>query len=192
MASLCKDSQRVGETETLALIIATLLTQPEAKDAVKYVILAIWSYVESILDLRTLLDGGKVSFFKTPADWNSDLWTLVSDVYSGRKAKEGSGFKVDYGGYLLAFAAMTPIRTSAGRACDLIEEHIRRNEDYKNIRMDRMLYKADMLAEYQAKPLFLSFVPLFTGEWKVYDHSYKRRISYVDGEELLTQTKGPP
>ena len=192
MASLCKDSQRVGETETLALIIATLLTQPEAKDAVKYVILAIWSYVESILDLRTLLDGGKVPFFKTPADWNSDLWTLVSDVYSGRKAKEGSGFKVDYGGYLLAFAAMTPIRTSAGRACDLIEEHIRRNEDYKNIRMDRMLYKADMLAEYQAKPLFLSFVPLFTGEWKVYDHSYKRRISYVDGEELLTQTKGPP
>ena len=192
MASICQDSERVGETEVLALIIATLLTQPELKDAVKYVILAIWSYVESILDIRTLLDGGKVPFVKSPSDWNSDLWTLVSDVYSGRKAKEGSGFKVDYSGYLLAFAAMTPLRTSAGRACDLIEEHIRRSEEYKNIRMDRMLYRADMLAEYQAKPLFLSFVPLFTGEWKVYDYSYKRRLSYVDGEELLQMTKGPP
>ncbi|WP_341433766.1 hypothetical protein, partial [Mesomycoplasma ovipneumoniae] len=70
--------------------------------------------------------------------------------------------------------------------------HIRRNEVYKNIRMDRMVYRADMLAEYQSKPLFLSFVPLFTGEWKVYDFSYKRRISYVDGEELLKTSKDPP
>ena len=192
MASICKDSARVGETEVLSLIIATLLTQPELKDVVKYVILAIWSYVESILDVRTLLDGGKVPFVKSPADWNSDLWTLVADVYSGRKAKEGSGFKVDYNGYLLAFAAMTPVKASAGRACDLMEEHIRRSEDYRNIKMDRMLYRADMIAEYQAKPLFLSFVPLFTGEWKVYDFSCKRRMSYVDGEELLDPKGEPP
>ncbi len=192
MASICKDSARVGETETLALIIATLLTQPELKDVVKYVILALWSYVESILDLRTLTDGGKVPLIKSPADWNSDLWTLITDIYTGRKAKEGSGLKVDYNGYLLAFAAMTPVKTSAGRACDLMEEHIRRSEDYKNIRMDRLLYRGDLLAEYQAKPLFLSFVPLFTGEWKVYDFSYRRRLSYVDGEELLTASKGPP
>ena len=192
MASICKDSARVGETEVLALIIATLLTQPEAKDLVKYVILAIWSYVESILDLRTLTDGGKVPLIKSPADWNTDLWTLITDIYSGRKAKEGSGLKLDYSAYMLAFAAMTPVKVSAARACDLMEEHIRRSEDYGNIRLDRMLYRADMLAEYQAKPLFLSFVPLFTGEWKVYGFSCKRRMSYVDGEELLDPKGEPP
>ena len=192
MAAICTDSARVGEVETLALIVSSLLLAPEFKDAVKYAVLGIWSYVESVLDLRTLMEGGKVPFLKSPDDWNSDLWTLVSDIYSGRKAKEGSGFRVDYNGYLLAFAAMTPVKMSAGRACDLMEEHLRRSEDYRNIRMDRLLYRGDLVAEYQAKPLFLSFVPLFTGEWKVYDFSYKRRLSYVDGEELLSDSKGPP
>ena len=64
MASLMAMPDKQSEAMALAVTLAGATVNPAIIEAVKYGILAAWAYVESVLDVRTLLDGGKISLVK--------------------------------------------------------------------------------------------------------------------------------
>ena len=73
MASLTASSQRQSEAMALAVTLAGVSANPAVIEAVKYGILVAWAFAESVLDVRTLLSGGKITMIKSDADWTSNV-----------------------------------------------------------------------------------------------------------------------
>ena len=159
MATLLTDSLRMGQAHSLAVALAGVTANPVIIAAVQAGIVAAWVYVESVLDVRTLLAGGKVAAAKTHMDWTSELTTLVPLLTEGGRAKESES-GINYVTYLCAMLTLVP-ETSVGlRALDLIENELRTKEDYKNVKLDNFIYQASLVMEYEAAPIFGTLVTL--------------------------------
>ena len=180
LASLVRDPVKVGQAEALAIVLAGPTANPAIIAAIKAAIIASWSYCESVMDLRRLLAGGKVAVVKTPADWTSQLYQIAS-ILSGEQMARESAAGMSYGGFLFSLLLLTDRDKSALRACDIMEEAVHRVRGYGNVRMDNMLVAVNTSEIYQADPLFLSFVLIFTGEAGAYDFPYTESMSYLGG-----------
>lgn len=82
MASLTASSQRQSEAMALAVTLAGVSANPAVIEAVKYGILVAWAFAESVLDVRTLLSGGKITMIKSDADWTSNVH-MIPELLSG-------------------------------------------------------------------------------------------------------------
>ena len=116
--------------------------------AVQTGILLAWAYIESILDVRSLLEGKKVPFLKRADQWVSDVSGCRECVESNAKTPENEE-GLNYGQYLQMLMMPLSQKTFNYRCMDLIEQ----NEE---VRMDSMLQSVDGVVEYQAEPLFWS------------------------------------
>ena len=79
--------------------MAGFTVNPAIVEAVKYGLLAGWAYCESVLDLRTLMDGGKIPIIKSDETWTSGL-AGISSLLSGRAKAKSSDIGLDYKGYI--------------------------------------------------------------------------------------------
>ena len=77
-AYLFTDSARTGQAETMAMIVSLVLLNPELKDLFKTVLIFAWAYLESIQDLRTLFDGGRVPLWKSSDTWKTPLLGILA------------------------------------------------------------------------------------------------------------------
>ncbi len=127
-------------------------------EAVKLGILLAWSYIESILDLRSLLAGGIVPLVKKPSDWKSDIslgWKSLEQKKEGAgEAEDGWGYRE----YLLLLLLLVKEGTLVYRAMDVVEQNIRLLPEGKNFRMDHQLYRVKAEGLYVSQPLFLGFL----------------------------------
>ena len=69
MTSPAKQSEALAAAATMA----GFTVNPAIVEAVKYGLLAGWAYCESVLDLRTLMDGEKIPIIKSDETWTSGL-----------------------------------------------------------------------------------------------------------------------
>ncbi len=178
IASLYQDTARMSEAEAFAVAIAGVTANPAVIEAVKVAILAVWAMVESVLDLRLMMEGGKAALIKTPAEWTSELIMLPTYLFGYTKANPCEG-GITYEGYLRMLLLLLPERTLAYRAMDTVEISIRLHEDYPNIRMDRMLCRSKTRDELVASPLFFSFVPQLQGRMSGYEFREEGNIDYL-------------
>ena len=91
--------------EAMAGVIAASFGVPAAMPVVKMALAVCWAFAESILDLRELLDGGKVALFKTAESWQLSLEQLpkllvtfgAMDLveYNMRTEQQQPGFRLD-------------------------------------------------------------------------------------------------
>ncbi|MEY8515771.1 DUF5702 domain-containing protein [Lachnospiraceae bacterium 29-84] len=167
-----------GKKQALALEIAAAAVGftglPALVQAVKTGILLAWSYIESILDVRTLLAGGKAPLVKKVSEWKSDVSLgekALKEKTDGKK--EGNG--LDYREYLMILLALVREDTLSCRAMDLVEQNIRLLGETQ-FRMDHQIVSIRGEATYAAEPLFLGFV---TSKKRV-DGSYH----FVSGREI--------
>ena len=150
-----------GKKQSLALEMATAAVGftgiVPLIEAVKLGILLAWSYIESVLDVRSLLAGGKVPLMKKPSDWKSDV-ALGKEALKqeAKKTEEEDGW--DYREYLLLLLALVREHTLVNRAMDVVEQNIRLQAGETNFRMDQQIYHIQAEGLYVAAPLFLGFV----------------------------------
>lgn len=159
MASIVSMPEKQAEAMTLALTIAGASVNPVIIEAVKYGILAAWAFVESVMDMRTLLSGGKIATIKSELDWTSGLDRIPELLSGGSGAKQnakGMGYK-DYLGLMLLFHSD---QKASMRAMDVEEAYIRQLKGYELFQMDHMLCEAEILSTYSYEPVFLGFVSL--------------------------------
>ena len=88
-------------------------------------------------------------------EWTSDVWHLSSFFNPSAKAKQCPN-GIEYKEYLLSFLCLHSNETLAMRACDIMENALNSTEDYKNVRLDNMIFAADMSIEYSGSEMFLS------------------------------------
>ncbi len=166
------------ETYNVAASIAGTSMNPAAITLVQIAVVGVWAFVESILDIRTLLQGEKVPVIKTKKDWTSSLYTLGSCLASSIEAKAAER-GISYKQYLAAFIVTMSQEKIGLRPMDLIEEQLHQQEDYVNTRMDHMICAVEVLCEYQATPLFAGYIDVGNIKMDWYQCQTKESIRYL-------------
>lgn len=129
--SLCKDSSKQAVVQTASTALAYLIVQPELKDAIASLINCIWSYAESVKDLKRLLAGGKVPFVKTEDEWVSGF-VLNKDDADKTETSKG----LEYTDYLRLLLYLNNTEVLTERFVNLVELEIRAETENDGFRMD--------------------------------------------------------
>ena len=140
-AYLCTDSARLSEAEALAVATAGLFGVPALVTALKWAFVLAWAYIESILDVRTLLAGGKVPIIKESGDWESGLSEIVDFSTGSFRIRSQSDKGADYETYLRIMMYLQGIRGETMRALDLCETSIKVGGD-PDFRIDQVVVGA--------------------------------------------------
>ena len=125
-------------------------------ETVKAAAAAAWAYGEAIMDVRTLLGGGRVPLLKTEEEWTLGLAELP-DLMEGRLTggenhEEGMVYK-DYLRLLLMLLEEAP---KYYRAMDMIQCRL---NDYKpRFYMKECVYEIQVRVRVKARPLFLRVI----------------------------------
>ena len=134
------DSVKQAEAEALGLSITTLLGVPDTAGTSKEAVLLLWSFGESVMDVRSLLSGYRIPLVKTAERWQLDLQSLArigtaEDQLEGNDMQEGT----DYEGYLKMLLFLTEEEKLAMRGMDLVELDLRYEKQYPWFRMDQCI-----------------------------------------------------
>ena len=176
--ALYKDPVRNGEALELAAVLAGVTLNPAIIEIVHYALMAAWAYIEAVLDVRLLLDGGKVMPIKTSAEWTSDLYnfaTCMDTSYTAKSSETG----MNYEDYLLAFLVVESSKDESMRALDMIETSMNGLQDYSNLRMDHLICDMNMTVSYEADPMFFSLITLDVSFLDFYNMKKKEYRSYL-------------
>lgn len=139
---LLSDGQKQAEAETMALGIAAVILQPEAVELIKTLLLALWGFGESIIELRALLAGKRVALAKNAENWKLSLSSLffigsTGDGTVGKDEEKG----LDYQQYLSILLFLQNNNVQTMRSLDRIEQNIRMENGVVHFRADACVSK---------------------------------------------------
>lgn len=132
---LLTDSEKMSLLEEISAALATLIACPELAPVFQILFVGIWSYAESIEDVKILLDGGKIPLMKSKDSWNTDLDSGFDLDFTGNR-NEMSQEGMDYKQYLELLLLFSDNEKITYRSMDLIEMNTRQIEGNENFRMD--------------------------------------------------------
>ncbi len=158
---LMTDAAKQSEAMAAATAIAGASLNPAIVEIVKLGLLAAWAFAESVLDVRTLLNGGSIPLIKNSAQWTSDLLHLPS-VFTGSVQAESSG-GLDYTSYVGLLLFSQDSGRLAYRAMDLQESAVRMLDGYHDFCIDHMVLDAEITACYRAHSIFLGMESITAG-----------------------------
>lgn len=158
LAVILSNPRMMQQSYVIAVAIAGLLANPPLIQMVQAAVVAVWALVESVLDVRILLDGKNVPVIKTEAQWQSCLGHLMDALgeTADTSAQEGLGYEQ----YLLALVVLQSQKKLAYGCMDLMEASMRQQEEYAYVRMDNMIYTMKILSVYQGEGMFDGFLPM--------------------------------
>jgi len=133
---LISEQSKAAEAEAMAIALVGVLGIPPLVEAMKWGLLLAWAYGESVLDVRTLLAGGKVPIMKNAASWELPLQRLpkfFTEPFSVRRDKSSG---VTYANYLKILFYLGNIENQTYRFMDLMEGRIRAMPGNEGFAMD--------------------------------------------------------
>lgn len=175
---LLKDPVKWKETLATATSLAGSSGNPVVIKVVQIGVAAAWAYVESVLDIRALLAGDKISLIKSSAEWTTDTKNILSSVSSGGKAKNCKK-GLSYQQYLKGLLFLESVKKLAYRSMDLMEIEIRES-GYPYCRMDCVIRKTVCNVSYQADNLFGHMAVIGRKKYKTegYEISRTKKFGY--------------
>lgn len=163
---LMSDQTKVELAGSMALAIVGITGNAAIIEAVKIAVLSAWAFAESILDIRTLLTGGKIALVKNDAAWTMDLEdisTLGTSYAKAKNSEEGLSYK-EYLGILLLFQEGNQL---AKRGMDVQELTLQEKYNNKEIYLDEWIIDTEIEVTYHYNPVFFSIkriLPVWNSE----------------------------
>lgn len=148
-AYIFTDSVRMGQAEMVAALIAFIFFNPQLKDALKNVLLFAWAYLESVQDLRTLFDGGRVPVMKSSDTWKTSLLGMLTPESSISGGNGGRGLR--YTEYLQLLLFLEGSSLKSLRTMDVMEMDIRKTPGNGNFCMDWCMDTFSMTANVKSR-----------------------------------------
>ena len=146
---LYQDESKRSQAQITALIIAVLFGIPQGAKALEPILLVSWAFGESVLDLRELLDGGRVPLLKGKSSWQlslTDLPKIMEGVDALRKEnKEG----LTYPDYLRVLLMMKSSDVKTSRCMDMMEMTLREIPGKENFHLDCCLYTVGIQMNFE-------------------------------------------
>lgn len=125
-ACLLTDSEKKSEALTVAAAICTATGTPEFTEVVKYLLLGCWAYGETLFEMKVLLSGKEIAYFKTKENWNTDLKNLAASGVN-KRVENGLSYE-EYLMILLAAKAGKKVNICYARMLDLIELNLQKED----------------------------------------------------------------
>ncbi|MGN1267346.1 MAG: DUF5702 domain-containing protein [Dorea sp.] len=144
-AYLQSNAAKKAEAEALALTLSTVLAVPMTTEAVAQMLLLAWAYGEAIMDLRTLLDGGKIPLTKTDDSWQLSLSSLL-ELKDNGNLEDGADMKngLEYREYLRILLFLGNKDETAMHALDLIEQNMQKIHGLTFFKADQCISKIEI------------------------------------------------
>ena len=134
---LYTDAEKMAQISEVALIVSTILLSPELEIVVQQLIMLLWAYAESLMDVKNLLAGGKVPIFKDSSTWQLSLSGICSMNSSTNAEKTDIG--LGYSEYLRLLMYMQPDQIVLDRTMDMLEYNKRFTEGNEDFCLDNCI-----------------------------------------------------
>lgn len=144
------------QLKAFALALATSLGVPQGAELVEAALELAWAYGESLMDVRTLLAGGKVPVAKNKESWKLSIENLVKLTEVLEECDSGQGQGQSYEEYLRLLFMVGKRRAYPMRALDLMELEMRSMEGRQGFRADNCLVQVKGKGRYRIPPVLLS------------------------------------
>lgn len=136
-----KDDFKKNEVRVISTAVCSLCGVPELSELLTQVTLGLWAYGESVIDVKCLLQGGKVSILKERNEWNLSITSILSP--NAWRSDYGKGnnkmTSMSYEDYLKILLATMNRREKMLRSLDIVELDIRATAGNENFRIDQCI-----------------------------------------------------
>lgn len=174
-ATIMQDSGKQALAMEMAAAAVGFTGLPPLIQAVQVGILLGWSYMESILDVRHLLAGGKVPLIKEVSQWQSDV-SLGQKALEQDTKQEEQG--LDYREYLQILLLSVKEDTLVYRAMDVMEQNIRLLPGEETFVMDHMIQGVEAETVSGADSMFLGLITSGREQDGMYHFDSRYQIFY--------------
>ena len=165
------------EAYGVALFLAGVSANPAIISLVQIAVIAVWAFVESIIDVRMLLHQEKVPFLKTVQEWRTDLRNL-SLALAGDCKRSETDSGLTYSDYLSALLFLQKEGKQKLRPLDLMETAARQQPETQGLCLDAVICRFSVSAEYQGEPLFFSYMGMGLPNMKLYTCEVNGSMAY--------------
>ena len=154
------DASKREAADQLAAAITGALGFPQLYILVSLLLIGVWALAESVLDLKDLLKGKRVPFYKEAKDWKLGLEGLmetnVSEWDSG--GEKDPVYGLNYKEYLRMLLFILPSAERNYRSMDLMQYNIAGGTG--DFLMKNMIYGLEIVYSTDSKRLFSYLVPM--------------------------------
>lgn len=158
-AYLYGDAGKKAEISAMAASVSAVTFAPYLQPLLETSILFAWAYIESLEDVKVLLEGGRVALVKGPADWRTDLESILN--YAGEAAKKEDTEGLTYQQYLAVLLLAEKEEKLLLSMMDVMEMDIRKTAYHENFRMDGCVSGFRVAAQFEDGSGNCSFLRTF-------------------------------
>ena len=170
---IISDTDKMQRAEELAEVISGVLCLPEITFLIEFLIIGVWVLVESAIDIKCLLSGGKVPIIKTKDDWKADLNTIFEVLENRALGNNGSERGINYEGYLkMLLYIEDPIKRNF-RMMDIMQLDIGVSQN--DFSIQDIIYGIDANISCGARRVF-SEISYFSKEFAELTSSYDMQV----------------
>lgn len=147
-AYLYQDAQKRAEIAAMASSVAAVTVAPYLEPLLETSILFAWAYVESLQDVKLLLEGEKIPIMKTAGEWRTGLNRILDfeNGFAGGKSSKG----LDYEQYLTMLLYLEGEQGLLFSMMDVMEMDIRKTAYNENFCMDSCVSGFRLAVEFES------------------------------------------
>lgn len=164
-----KSSKLCEETLLLSQSLVGWTGIPALAEVVQWVLLEVLAFTESVLDLRCLLRGGRVSFLKEEGDWITTLGNCLFVLENPVPAKENAK-GLDYTWYLRILLFLMSDAKKYQRTMDVVEWNMQDVD--KDFQIEECIYALEIMVYIEIPNVFARM--LF---WSPRRYAWKQRAA---------------
>lgn len=135
-AFLYNDYEKRAEARVMAAGLTTAFLLPEAAPVIEGILILGWAYVESLYDVRCLLEGKKTPIVKDSASWRVGLKEIPQIFQILEEEKKDAVHGISYQEYLRILLYLGKKEIQVKRCMDMIEQSIQEKEGRGNFHID--------------------------------------------------------
>lgn len=140
---LTTDTFKQGEARVLATTLSLASGGTVATEVIYQSLLWAWAYAESVVDVKSLVEGKNISLIKSADDWKFGISSLLQFGSDDVEISNQDG-GLNYGEYIKMILYLQDTDTMVGRVLDMIEHTIRYKYEEKTFRVDRCVSRVNM------------------------------------------------
>lgn len=159
--SILSDKEKGAEAEAAAAALAGITGVTPLIQAAKTLILIVWSFDESLVDVAALLMNKSISVRKPGKQFQmdfTDLFCINADTIQqkAKQMEEKKTVSLSYEEYINLFLLLSEKQRIYYRTMDLVQENLRRSYN-KAFDIENTIYSYEVTGTFQAKYRFLFF-----------------------------------
>ncbi len=150
----CQQDPSINQqTSALAVVLTGVFGLPVLTEVTNQALLLAWAYGESLVDVRILLDGGRVPVFKDTLTWSLSIENLGRITEVLQEGAKGSGTGLSYADYLRVLLNLGSVKSQRMRALDMIQTDLQ-EEGNEAFKAENCIVAVKVGASYHCSPVF--------------------------------------